>query len=150
VPLVEVIPGADTSPEVVDATTHTLKKLGKSPILVNEEVAGFVWNRLQFALIREAMSLVERRVVEAEMIDMILKQGLARRWRATGLFGTIALGGVETFIQAGANILPSLSDQDTVEGLRDAVGSFRLEELEARRNQLLASDLLTDRNDDGD
>lgn len=65
-PLVEVVPHPNTDPNVSERTLKFYKSLGKRPILVKQEVPGFIANRLQAALIAEAYSLVLRGVVSAE------------------------------------------------------------------------------------
>ena len=107
-PLVEVVAGARTDPDAVERTVKTLRALGKRPVLVRD-VPGFAWNRLQMAVLREAVSLVEDGVASSEVVDEILTHGLARRWRHIGFFQAIALGGVETWQKTAANLLPQIS-----------------------------------------
>ena len=95
-PLVEVIPSTATSPEVVARVISLLTGMGKEPVQV-ADIPGFVWNRLQMALIREAVSLVGKGAATAEDIDLILRHGLGRRWSQIGPFETMALGGRQTF-----------------------------------------------------
>ena len=68
-----------------------------------------LWNRLQFALVRECVWLVENGVAAKEDVDTVLREGLARRWRRVGPLRAIALGGIETWNRSGANIVPVLS-----------------------------------------
>jgi 3-hydroxybutyryl-CoA dehydrogenase len=109
-PLVEVIRGERTTGETVDRMTTTLRAMGKRPVLVEKDVPGFVWNRLQLALLREAVWIVEQGVAAPETVDEIVRDGLARRWRLTGPFETVALGGPDTFVRVAANLFPTLSD----------------------------------------
>lgn len=69
-PLVEVVPHHGTDPKVSARTLELFKSLGKKPILVRQELPGFVANRLQAALIPEAFSLVSRGVITAEELGM--------------------------------------------------------------------------------
>lgn len=108
-PPVEVIAGERTDPGVVDTMRTTLAALGKLPVAVERDVPGFVWNRLQFALVRECVWLVENGVASAETVDEVMRSGLARRWRYVGPFRLMALGGLDTWDRSGANILPTLS-----------------------------------------
>jgi 3-hydroxybutyryl-CoA dehydrogenase len=108
-PPVEVVAGRATAPEVVGRVREILVALGKLPVLVRRDVPGFVWNRLQFALVRECAWLVENGVVSAEDIDVVVREGLARRWRRVGPLRSIALGGIDTWNRAGRNIVPQLS-----------------------------------------
>ena len=108
-PTVEVIAGAETGDEIVAFVRGVLVALGKLPILVRRDVPGFVWNRLQFALVRELAWLVENDVASREDLDVVVSEGLARRWRRVGPLRAIALGGTDTWNRAGANIVRDLS-----------------------------------------
>jgi 3-hydroxyacyl-CoA dehydrogenase len=131
-PLVEVIAGDQTEPARLDAVIATLRLLGKQPVLVARDVPGFVWNRLQLALVREAAWIVQNGVATPEVVDAIVRDGLARRWRYTGPFETMALGGVESFKRIGANLFPVLSRAQTLTGVEEYV-TFAPDELEAIR-----------------
>ena len=84
VPLVEVIKGQDTSAEAVDVTFELLKRVGKHPVRVNKDVPGFVGNRLQHALWREAISIVERGIADASTVDECIKYGFGLRLPVLG------------------------------------------------------------------
>jgi 3-hydroxybutyryl-CoA dehydrogenase len=121
-PPVEVVAGERTDPAVVDLVRSTLVALGKRPVAVQRDVPGFVWNRLQFALVRECVWLVEQGVASAETVDEVMRSGLARRWRHVGPFRAMALGGIDTWNRSGANIVPELS---TAAALPDLHGFAR-------------------------
>ena len=108
-PPVEVVAGEHTDSAVVDVVRRTLVALGKQPVAVQRDLPGFVWNRLQFALLRECVWLVEHGVASAETVDEVMREGLARRWRHVGPFRAIALGGIDTWNRSAANIVPELS-----------------------------------------
>jgi 3-hydroxybutyryl-CoA dehydrogenase len=108
-PTVEVIAGEDTSEETLAFAHDTLASLGKLPVVVRRDVPGFVWNRLQFALVRELAWLVENDVASPEDLDVVVREGLARRWRRVGPLRAIALGGIDTWNRSGGNIVPELS-----------------------------------------
>jgi 3-hydroxybutyryl-CoA dehydrogenase len=146
-PLVEVIRGAETSDAVVQTMVSTLRGLGKRPVLAERDVDGFIWNRLQLALLREAVWIVENGVATPETVDEIVRDGLARRWRYTGPFQTAARGGAETFQRIAANLWPALSSATSVENLRqwlDESPETTLP-LRERRDLGLAADLRADR-----
>ncbi|MGI8416959.1 MAG: 3-hydroxyacyl-CoA dehydrogenase [Nakamurella sp.] len=97
-PVAEVVPAPFTSAETVRRTNHLLISVGMTPIAVNAEVEGFVFNRLQGALLREAYCLVRDGVVSALDVDRIVRLGLGRRWGVIGPFATSDLntrGGIE-------------------------------------------------------
>jgi 3-hydroxybutyryl-CoA dehydrogenase len=97
-PLVEVIPGARSERRRVDEVVRVLEALGKTPIVV-PDVPGFLWNRLQFALLREAARLVVEHGVTPETVDVAMRRVLGRRWSLVGPFETMGLGGRETFMK---------------------------------------------------
>jgi 3-hydroxyacyl-CoA dehydrogenase len=87
----EVVPAAFTAPAVVERTTAFLRSCGLAPILVQKEVEGFVFNRLQGALLREAYCLVRDGVATVEDIDRNVRDGLGLRWSVVGPFETADL-----------------------------------------------------------
>ena len=84
IPLVEVVPGKETSKETVEKTMEMLKRLNKKAVLVKKEVPGFIGNRLQFALFREAQYLLSEGVASKEDIDLSVTHSIGRRLPITG------------------------------------------------------------------
>jgi 3-hydroxybutyryl-CoA dehydrogenase len=148
-PLVEVVAGAHTDPAILEQMTSTLRDLGKRPVRVRD-VPGFAWNRLQMAVLREAVSLVENGVASPDTVDEILTHGLARRWRRIGFFQAIALGGVETWERTARNLLPLISNATEID-LRGSlpVADAALAAAAAQRDEGLASDLNEERSGHG-
>ncbi len=87
-PVVELVPGTATDPDVVADVDRLLAAAGMSPVHVDREVEGFVYNRLQGAVLREAYALVRDGVTDVEGIDRIVRDGLGRRWAVVGPFET--------------------------------------------------------------
>jgi 3-hydroxybutyryl-CoA dehydrogenase len=143
---VEVVPGRSTEPEVVERVAETLRALGKRPVVV-ADVPGFVWNRIQMAVLREAAWLVEHAVASPDAVDEILMYGLGRRWSNIGFFKAIALGGAGTWQRTGENLLPELSTEATLGDLRRWMTQDPevLAQAAARRDRGLADDLLEER-----
>ncbi len=79
IPLVEVVKGRETSEEVVDITYHFLENVGKHPVKVMKDVPGFIGNRLQHALWREAISIVENGIADPASVDDVIKKGFGIR-----------------------------------------------------------------------
>ena len=86
IPFVEVVPGERTGPETAAAAIDFLRAVGQTPILCRKEVYGFVLNRLQMALLREALHLHREGVASAADIDRAVTDGLALRWAFLGPF----------------------------------------------------------------
>ena len=84
IPLVEVIRGKDTSEEAMDTTYGLMKQVGKHPVRVNKDVPGFVGNRLQHALWREAISIVEQGIADPATVDECIKFGFGIRLPVLG------------------------------------------------------------------
>jgi 3-hydroxyacyl-CoA dehydrogenase len=97
VPLVEVVPSPWTDAGVTKRAVALLRDIGQEPILVRREIAGFVGNRLQAAVICEAIHLVGRGVISPEDLDKCMVFGLARRWAFMGPFQTMALNSLWGF-----------------------------------------------------
>jgi 3-hydroxyacyl-CoA dehydrogenase len=96
-PIVELVPASFTDEAVVDRTWDLLERAGMSPVRVRREIEGFVYNRLQGALLREAYCLVRDGVISVEELDRVVSEGLGRRWAVIGPFETVDLntrGGV--------------------------------------------------------
>jgi 3-hydroxybutyryl-CoA dehydrogenase len=142
-PTVEVIPGMRTHEWITNRLVDVLKELGKLPVVVRRDVPGFIWNRLQFALLRECAWLVDNDVAGTGDVDLILREGLARRWRRVGPFAAIGLGGLDTWTRSAANLVPELSTTSELGDLGRFAPSDRdeLERLAAARDQILAAEL---------
>jgi L-gulonate 3-dehydrogenase len=95
VPIVEVSPASWTDESVVKRTYDLHARVGQVPIIVKKEVAGFILNRLQAALLREAWRLVGEDYVSAEDLDKTVRDGLGLRWAFMGPFETIDLNAPE-------------------------------------------------------
>jgi 3-hydroxybutyryl-CoA dehydrogenase len=108
VPLVEVIRTPSTSAAAVAAMTALLKAVGKTPVTVEKDVPGFVGNRLQHALWREAIALVEHGVCDAETVDTVVKAGFGRRLAVLGPLENADLVGTDLTLAIHETVLPDL------------------------------------------
>lgn len=97
IPLVEVVRGEKTGDETVKRSFQLLKLMKKKPIEVKREVPGFVGNRLQYALFREAQYLLEQGIASKEDIDDAVTYGIGRRLPVTGPLKTADMGGLDVF-----------------------------------------------------
>ncbi|XP_015294512.3 lambda-crystallin homolog isoform X7 [Macaca fascicularis] len=91
IPLVELVPHPETAPATVDRTHALMKKIGQCPMRVQKEVAGFVLNRLQYAIISEAWRLVEEGIVSPSDLDLVMSEGLGMRYAFIGPLETMHL-----------------------------------------------------------
>ena len=92
-PLVEVVPGQHTAPSAVQHAVAFYRALGKAPVVLHREINGFVGNRLQAAVLRESIYLVQQGVVTVDELDRVMTSSLGLRWSAVGPFQGIHLGG---------------------------------------------------------
>ena len=146
-PLVEIIPGERTSGETLETVSTRLAALGKEPVHVERDVPGFIWNRLQAALLRESLWLVGEGVATPETVDRIVRSGLARRYRYTGPFETVALGGIDSWTRVAANLFPQLSNATSPEALGRSLvyDDEALDAARVRRDGGLARELAQER-----
>ena len=93
VPLVEVVPGAQTPDATAQAAADFYRSLGKVPVVLHKEIGGFVANRLQSALFRESVHLVLSGVVTPEELDQVVTESVGVRWATAGPFESYHLGG---------------------------------------------------------
>ena len=101
-PVIEIVPSQYTDQSTVDRAMEFYRGSGLKPVLVRQELEGFVFNRLQGALLREAYCLVRDGVISVEDLDAVVKNGPGRRWAFMGPFETSDLntrGGIESHAQ---------------------------------------------------
>lgn len=110
IPLVEIIQTAHTDEDVIASTVHFITSIGKKPACVKKDIPGFVANRLQHALAREAMSLVQKRIVTEEDLDTIVKESFALRMIFTGPIEQRDMNGLDTHIFVNEYLYKDLED----------------------------------------
>ncbi len=108
VPLVEVIRTASTSDAAIDATLALLASVGKTAVEVKKDVPGFIGNRLQHALWREAIALVEEGVCDAKTVDDVVKSSFGARLAVLGPLENADLVGTELTRSIHRYVLPAL------------------------------------------
>lgn len=111
VPLVEVIGTQWTSPETIEWTMALHKSIGKTPVHVKKDVAGFVGNRLQHALWREAIALVEHGICDAETVDTVIKAAFGRRLAVLGPLENADLVGTDLTLAIHRTVLPEIESR---------------------------------------
>jgi len=111
-PVVELVRHPATSNSTVTTMHELLSHVGKKPAIVQKEVTGFIGNRLQGALFREALSLVEHGFATVEDVDIVVKNGFGRRYAAAGPFEVWELAGWD-FIQDALEYLTPTLDSST-------------------------------------
>ena len=110
VPLVEVVCGAASDPDGAKALADFMRETGKVPVLVRKDLPGFLANRLQHALGREALALVESGVATVEDVDAAVRYGFGFRYLAAGPLLQRDHAGLDIHAAAAATIYPTLSN----------------------------------------
>lgn len=111
IPLVEVVKTEWTDAAIADDMMDLLADAGKTPVLVAKDVPGFIGNRLQHALWREAISLVENGICDAEAVDTVIKSSFGRRLSVLGPLETADLVGTDLTLDIHENVLFDLESR---------------------------------------
>ncbi|QJQ99008.1 3-hydroxyacyl-CoA dehydrogenase [Halomonas sp. PGE1] len=145
IPLVEVSPSPATGEAAVSRTMTLMEQAQQVPILVRKEIQGFILNRLQGALLNEALRLFRDGYVSAEDLDKTVKHGLGLRWSFMGPFETIDLNAPLGVVDYGRRYGPLYHDVDRQRGDDDPWDPATLEELDRSRREQLPSSSLSER-----
>ena len=111
VPLVEVIETQWTSPEAIDFTMKLHADAGKQPAHVKKDVPGFIGNRLQHALWREAIALVEQGICDAQTVDEVIKSSFGRRIAVLGPLENADMVGTDLTLAIHKTVLPAIDSR---------------------------------------
>lgn len=128
-PLVEVVGGPQTSPETKQTIIELLTRIGKRPVEVRKEKPGFIGNRLQAALVREAFAIVQEGIASPQEVDAVVRDGFGRRLALAGPFEIGDAGGWDVWRAVCEQLLPTLSNETEVPELleqRVALGELGL------------------------
>ena len=110
IPLIEIICNDETNPKCAQDVYELAKAIGKRPVICRKDVPGFIANRIQFAILRECMSIVENDVASVEDVDAVMKYGLGFRYAAYGPFEVADFGGLDTFYHISEYLNADLCD----------------------------------------
>jgi 3-hydroxybutyryl-CoA dehydrogenase len=110
VPLVEVALGEDSDPVLGEAVCEMYRRAGKKPVLVRKDIPGFIANRIQHALMREAMALIDSGIASPQDVDVAVRYSFGFRYAAAGPILQKEISGWDSMARAAAEIYPTLSD----------------------------------------
>ncbi|PMR72093.1 3-hydroxyacyl-CoA dehydrogenase NAD-binding domain-containing protein [Billgrantia endophytica] len=113
IPAVEVVPGSPTHPAAVERACQLLRRLGKRPAVLSRCVPGFVANRIQHAIMRECLHLIEQGVVEPAALDDIVKYSIGIRMAINGPLRQRDLNGLDTHLNIARYLYDDLSSSRT-------------------------------------
>jgi 3-hydroxybutyryl-CoA dehydrogenase len=114
VPLAEVVLPRDADADASAVFEAWLDAAGLEPLRLADPLPGFIVNRLQFALLREALHIVESGRATPAEVDLVMRLGLGPRWTATGPIESIALGGRATFADVARSVVPTLDARSEI------------------------------------
>jgi L-gulonate 3-dehydrogenase len=143
--VVEIVPAPFTDPDCAARAAEMLRSAGMEPVLVRKEIEGFVFNRLQGALLREAYCLVRDGVASVDDVDCIVRDGLGLRWSIIGPFETVDLntqGGIESHAQ---KMGPAYERMGAERGQHDPWTPDLVAKVAAARRKLLPLDRWAER-----
>ena len=145
IPCVEICPGENTSNRTIEKTKEIFTASGASIVNVKKEIDGFILNRLQGALLNEAMRLYSDGYASSDEIDATIRDGLGLRWAFMGPFETIDLnapGGIKDYISRYGPIFVEMAKNQTkIPDWSEEAGK----KLELERRKILSHDKLEDR-----
>jgi 3-hydroxyacyl-CoA dehydrogenase len=126
IPMIEVIPGEKTSEETVDAVVGLVRRIGYHPV-VEREVPGFVENRILYAIMREALDLVDRGIIDAEGMDLNVRWGIGYKLAVIGPMELLDMAGLDIYGSVSSYLNPDLCDsKETSQTIRDLAAKGRL------------------------
>ena len=163
---VEVVRGPETGEAAMDRLIAFVEAVNRDPIVVERDAPGFVWNRVQAAVVRECMHIAEEGIASIDDINRAIRDGYARRTSVIGPFETMDVAGLELFKTVTGELYPHLSDAEEPSalfderidaghtGIADGEGFFEYDEppeaiTRARDEHLAALGRLLDDGEDG-
>jgi 5-formyl-3-hydroxy-2-methylpyridine 4-carboxylic acid 5-dehydrogenase len=114
IPMIEVIGGEKTVPETVATIRDLIRSIGLLPVVVKKDVPGFVENRVLYALLREAVDLVERGVIEPEDLDTCVSWGIGYKIAVIGPMALLDMAGLDIYKSVSSFLNADLSNRDDV------------------------------------
>lgn len=145
IPVVELCGAPWTDTTAIEKAREIMQRVGQKPVTVHKEVEGFVLNRLQGALLREAFRLVQSGCISVEDLDVTVKDGLGLRWSFMGPFETIDLNapdGLQDYCNRYGGMYQSISQEQVS---TDSWSNELVADVEAQRRALLSKDELLKR-----
>jgi 3-hydroxyacyl-CoA dehydrogenase len=114
IPMIEIIPGERTSPEVTATTQELVRQIGYYPCTLKKEVPGFVENRVLYAIMRECLALVDEGVVDAEELDLNVKWGIGYKLAVVPPMALLDMAGLDIYNAVASYLNQDLSDEKGV------------------------------------
>lgn len=119
IPCIEIIRGAETDDATTEAVVALAHAVGKKTAVCKRDVPGFILNRIQLAILRECISLVEDGIADVDAVDACMKYGLGFRYAAFGPFEVVDFGGIDTFHHIASYLNRELCNATDVQKMLD-------------------------------
>src|SRR2546421_5393018 len=124
--MIEVIPGERTSQETIDAASALVRRVGYHPV-VEKEVAGFVENRILYAILRECLDLVDRGIIDPQGLDLNVRWGIGYKLAVIGPMELLDMAGLDIYEAVGSYLNQDLSTSGEVSAtIREKIEQGRL------------------------
>ncbi|MBQ8837417.1 MAG: 3-hydroxyacyl-CoA dehydrogenase family protein [Clostridia bacterium] len=123
IPCIEIIRGSETDDESTNAVIELAHAVGKKTTVCKKDVPGFILNRLQIAILRESISLVEEGIADIADVDACMKYGLGFRYAAFGPFEVVDFGGIDTFHHISSYLNKELCNATEIQPLLEKLYS---------------------------
>lgn len=114
VPLVEIVPGKSTKREYMTQIQAFMVNMDLQAVVLEKAIPGFIGNRIQFAILREAMHIVQTGVASADVVDLVIKSTFGRRYPMIGQLEVADMGGLNTFLDISRSLMPHLCKDESV------------------------------------
>jgi 3-hydroxyacyl-CoA dehydrogenase len=111
IPMIEVIPGEKTAPEIAATTEELITRIGYHPCTLKKEVPGFVENRVLYAIMRECLALVDEGVVDAEALDLNVKWGIGYKLAVVPPMALLDMAGLDIYNSVASYLNQDLSNE---------------------------------------
>jgi 3-hydroxyacyl-CoA dehydrogenase len=126
IPMIEVIPGEQTAQSAVETTSELVRRIGYHPV-VEREVAGFVENRILYAIMRECLDLVDRGIIDPEGLDLNVRWGIGYKLAVIGPMELLDMAGLDIYNAVGSYLNKDLATSGEVsKTIRDKIEQGRL------------------------
>jgi 3-hydroxybutyryl-CoA dehydrogenase/5-formyl-3-hydroxy-2-methylpyridine 4-carboxylate dehydrogenase len=127
IPMIEVVAGAKTNPEIVTWMVEQIKSIGLLPVVVKKDVPGFVENRVLYALLRECVDLVDQGVIDVEGLDTCVSWGIGYKLSVIGPMALLDMAGLDIYQAVGSYLNKELCNRgDVSKYIQDRTAAGRL------------------------
>ncbi|UNM96390.1 3-hydroxyacyl-CoA dehydrogenase [Ignatzschineria rhizosphaerae] len=137
IPIIELVPTPETALDVINKAKFLFESCGQIPVILNQEIEGFIFNRLQGAVLREAYCLVRDGIASVNDIDKVMTEGLGLRWSIVGPFETIDLNTRGGVVSHAEKMGPAYARMGAERGQKDPWTEDLVKDVNQQRRDIL-------------